>query len=231
MKLPKSLAKTTPFSKILSFVLFITLPLVFLYYGLYLGVGLSSSSQPITVSRPPKPTFTPTPVPLPTLQPSPTSKPISTKRLSYSLPANWKTVSDSTNRLQIAYNPQINQAILSSPPLVVATTNLPQQFGYDWNARIVSYSGGSRHQAIYSILGISGPKDSDCRPSDFRQMEYLYNGWNCLVLHGLCVSQSPTTHGFCPTSATQGIFFQMEAGLPASNQQTEQLISTIKILK
>lgn len=244
MALPNSLTEVTPFSRFLAVALFIFLPFIGFFLGIRYQQQLTSPAIiQLADCRSPNPTVYPTPtisdsvstISIPTVSPTkaPTAK---GKKLTYSLPAGWKTVNDAFDRLQIGYNPAINSLGEIGTNSIYTNgiwnqTSPVTRSGYWWSAQMVPYSGGSRHQTIYRQMQVSGPKDSDC-PGHFQEKEYVYNGWSCLVLSGICVSQSPQIQGLCPISRTEAVYFMIGDGIdPPNYSLVESLLSTVKVLR
>jgi len=149
---------------------------------------------------------------------------LSAHKLTYSLPTGWTTLQDKTGTLEIAYDSK-KATLFGNDSLGNLSINLGQKSGYGqyFSAFIKPYDGGSRHKFI---LGNEVLKDQDKMP-DYHEKTYSYNGWNCLVLYGISLSQWPSTEGMCAISSTQAIGFntwQDDTG-------TEQIIKTIRLLK
>lgn len=154
--------------------------------------------------------------------PEPTT---SAKRLSYFLPTDWIKVQDRTGTFEIGYNPQesvFNQGSISTD-LNISLMKVGQYGGQSDSVSIKPYDGGSRHKFIF---GTTVFQNQDKLPGYYEQ-NYTYNGWSCLVIYGVGISQWPTTQGMCAIDSTRAFAFstwKVEVG-------TEQLIQTIKLLK
>ncbi len=154
---------------------------------------------------------------------SPTANPA--KNLNYLLPTGWKTVQDKTGTFEIGYNPETD--LIFGPSSInnlnVGLTKVGQYGGSSYNLTIKPYDGGSRHNFI---LGPSGIQEQD-KMADYHEKNYTYNGWSCLVLYGISISQWPSTQGMCAIDSKQAFAF----GMWKDEAATKQIIQTIKLLK
>lgn len=203
-------------------------------------VGTSAGKLPsvnisLTPPLPPEVTApaSPTPASKPASSPTPIPKSQAIK-LTYSLPAGWKTVQDTTGTFEIGYDPN-NSELYDytqfgsnqgksindlSIRLMRASRSHPVQ-GYDFSVAIHPYDGGSRHKFIL------GNEQWDKLP-EYHEKEYTYNGWSCLVLYGIYISQGPVANGMCAINSKQA--FSIGNGI-LDEKTVEQIIQTIKLLK
>ena len=90
-----------------------------------------------------------------------------------------------------------------------------------------SYQGGSRHNELYKILG-ENPTSTGSTMPGYSEREYSYNGWSCLFLNGISISQYPVTWGYCPISSTQALV----VGFDTPNwSEIEKQLSTVRVIK
>ncbi|MBI2310106.1 hypothetical protein HYU89_04390 [Candidatus Collierbacteria bacterium] len=154
--------------------------------------------------------------------PQPTTS-VTTKTLSYALPIGWKTIQDSTGAFEIGYDQNIYKPTQNNQSIMLAYTAHP---GSNTIA-LVSYDGGSLHQAIYKQLGYDARAVAIEKNKDYYEKEYSYSGWRCLVMYGLNYSASGNVWGICAVSSDKALFF---SGLDTP-LSTEQFIQTFKYLK
>ncbi|MFH0863746.1 MAG: hypothetical protein V1858_01470 [Candidatus Gottesmanbacteria bacterium] len=146
------------------------------------------------------------------------------KKLTYSLPSGWKTVQDKSNTFEIGYNPETELVYEpSSIDLNIGLTKTGQYGGSSYYLAIKPYDGGSRHNFI---LGLGGIQEQD-KMTGYHEINYTYNGWSCLVLYGVGISQWPSTEGMCVIDSKRAFAF----GMWKDEAATEQIIQTIKLLK
>lgn len=181
----------------------------------------------------------PTPTPTST-QPSPTTSTVSSstpkpaKKLTYSLPANWKTLTDTNGRLEVGYDAtryeasaKSNQVDLSGKWVGTQGTNL-HRLGWNKNFYLTAYNGGSRHTELYKIWGVTSTTSDWKSLKYYSEKEYLYNGWSCLVINGVDISQYPVAWGYCPISSNEALVLAFD-GYDWS--EIEQQISAVRLLK
>lgn len=148
--------------------------------------------------------------------------PVTVNKLSYLLPQGWKTVSDSTGTIEMGYDPNINFPN-TDPKSGSRISIMPKDQGsFRYYLNLEDYDGGSRHKFI--LRGVT----YDYKSSNYREESLVYNGWSCLVLYGISVSQWPSTEGMCAVSGNKAIAFGTWLD---STKDVEQVIRTIKLLK
>ena len=141
--------------------------------------------------------------------PSATSVSKSVKNIEYSLPSGWKTIVDSTGKLEVGYDASRYNATskekwveLSGKWILEGKTS--KRLGGNKIFYLSAYSGGSRHNELYKILG-ENPTSMGSTTKDYSEREYVYNGWKCLVLNGISISEYPVAWGYCPISSTESL--------------------------
>lgn len=173
---------------------------------------------------------------------SPTSTPISNaptavakqvRKSSYALPTGWQTKTDTTERLEVGYDASRYDMSSQENRIDLAgkwVTENGQMKRLGWNKQffITSYSGGSRHAELYKILGVTAQDDTWKAPKYFGEREYSYNGWNCLFINGVSISQYPVAWGYCPISATEALVLAFD-GYEWSD--IEQQTAAIRLVK
>lgn len=160
---------------------------------------------------------------------NPSAPPATNKiNLTYTLKSGWETITDTSNSLQVGYNPTTMQAAGYKASISITTTSRFEpirQITYA-NVRLGSYDGGSRHDFIYEQLNSIAESMKLDRMENYYEVEYNYDGKSCLVLYNQGFSAGGTTWGMCDISPTQAIF--IESSQPQS--QAEEIIQTIKAL-
>lgn len=149
--------------------------------------------------------------------PSSTNK---VQQLTYYLPPGWKTVIDTSGRLEVGYNPNQFSATPGNQNIYLNNISYPVSA---MSVTLKLYDGGSHHQFIYKQLGYTAEMAKEERMNNYYEVEYRYSGWSCLVLYGLGFSARGTTWGMCAVNSSQALF--IEGG---SEEDTKQLISTTK---
>jgi hypothetical protein len=203
------------------------------YYGKQSPVVNFEDKQP-TVDVSPQPTqieqVAPAPSIITVVDPSSTPKP--SKKLTYSLPANWKTLIDTNGRLDVGYDSAryeasagANRVDLSGKS--VGTGSEFRRLGWNKNFYLTPYNGGSRHTDLYKILGVTSTSDWKS-PEYYSEREYSYNGWSCLVINGVVISQFPVAWGYCPISSNEALVLAFD-GYDWS--EIEQQIMAVRLLK
>lgn len=156
--------------------------------------------------------------------PSAPTSTINTKKLTYFLPSGWKTVQSSNRSFEVGYDPDTTRADVNSyvqDGISLFKENFTNAAYF--TVRLMSYSGGSRHQFLYNYLG-EKPAKEDLMPN-YHEAEYLYDGKSCLFLVGISISQFPTTFGMC--GAGGGKAFLITS---FDNENYEEPLRTIKPL-
>lgn len=180
-------------------------------------------SQPIGESMP-EPTDTPAATAAPET-PSAT--------LEYTLPTGWKTIKDSSAKLEVGYDPEKYEIApgdgrIELSGIWVGTQGVDlHRLGWTRSFYISSYSGGSRHTELYNILGITSDT-KDWQAQNYSEKSISYSSWSCLIINGVNISQYPVSWGYCPISDTEAIVF----GLDTSDWgEIEQQLATLKLLE
>lgn len=155
------------------------------------------------------------------------------KRLTYSLPAGWVTVSDTTGKLEVGYDPARYDASARDQRIDLSgrwtgTGSDVRRLGWNKHVYLKSPSGGSRHQELYKILGVDRNSASWKSPTYYAEREYSYSGWNCLVINGVDISQYPVAWGYCPISANQALVLAFDG---YNWSEIEQQLAAVKVLK
>lgn len=156
-------------------------------------------------------------------------------KLNYALPAGWQTATSNDGRIEAGYDPSKNQILsennitgISLSGIWSTVSGKPSNLGYRFSASISPYDGGSRHTFLYKKLNFKPYGTSyDDYPKNNFEREFSYNGWNCLVLFGIDVSQWTPVWGMCPISKTEALNFTMDG----DEELVKQQIQTLKILK
>lgn len=190
-----------------------------LIVGAYL-LGALKNTFPTPIA--PISTITPT---SPTPSPKATPTPAPAKKLTYKLPAGWKTVADSSGTFEVGYDPEKYKITGSGSTenLQVTISSVNQFQGYYFVA-LAPYDGGSRHKFI---LGNTVLQAQD-KPEGYHEKSYTYNGQSCLVLYGVSISQWPAVEGMCAAGGTRAFRF----GIMENNDAAvEKIISTIRLLR
>lgn len=148
----------------------------------------------------------------------------SSKRLTYNLPIGWKTVQSSSLSFEVGYDPATTRADVNSyvqDGISLFKENFTNAAYF--TVRLMSYSGGSRHQFLYNYLG-EKPVKEDLMPN-YHETEYLYDGKSCLFLVGISISQFPTTFGMCDAGGGKAFLITS-----FDNENYEEPLRTIKSL-
>jgi hypothetical protein len=212
--------------------------------SLAIGVQVGKSQMPENRQVMVQPTLTMGPEISPTLLPAspmvtgvmspvPSSATVTAKRLTYALPSGWRTVKDATDTFEVGYDPNMSvefdteNAGKSVNDLSVILsgkweTNPVHKSGYELYVSLEPYNGGSRHTFI-----LQNRTDWD-KLSGYHEREYTYNGWSCLVLYGIQISQSNPVNGMCVVSATRAFRFGLGTW---TDEETEKVIGAVKLLK
>jgi len=185
---------------------------IFISLTFYLGrISVSPPLAPIPAitvapTMAPTATFAPTkPVVTPNI---PTSAP--TSSIKYFLPDGWDTYVHPTGLFSVGYNPTSQSPMLyDDDNLWITTKNLNSNKYYSPYSssiflRVASYNGGSRHSFIEKMIG--GPIGYNKLDSYYEE-NYSIDGKNCLVVHGVQISQGPTVHGMCAINSQKALFF------------------------
>jgi hypothetical protein len=205
------------------------------YYGKQSSVVKFEDRQP-TAKVSPQPTHVEqiTTEPLVTTIVKPSSTPKPSKKLTYSLPANWKTLTDTNGRLDVGYDStkydasaKINQVDLSGRWVGTQGPDL-HRLGGNKNFYLTTYNGGSRHTELYKILGVTSVSSDWKSPKYYLEKEYSYNGWNCLVINGVDISQYPVAWGYCPISNNEALVLAFD---DYDWSEIEQQIMAVRFLK
>lgn len=189
--------------------------------GYYLGrqypVAPTEAQQPTTQpsTQPAQATST-SPSPSITTNMAPSSSPKPSEKLNYSLPPGWKTLADTSGRLEVGYDPsrydataKNNEVDLSGKWVGAQGTDL-RRLGWNKSFYLTAYNGGSRHSELYKILGITTSTSDWKSPEYYSEKEYSYNGWNCLIINGVNISQSAVAWGYCPISGTEALVLSFD---------------------
>ena len=145
---------------------------------------------------------------------------VSPVKLSYHLPDGWETVQDTSETLEIGYDPNISESSTSYITGGVAAvgkweSNPTRKISGNYTAVVGMYDGGSRHTNLLSgHLGLSEAELNSGiwkYPNYYFEREYLYNGWPCLVIFGFSSSQTPGVQGICPIGSTRAIFISSDS--------------------
>lgn len=150
------------------------------------------------------------------------------KKLIYFLPTGWTTVQDASKTFEVGYDPKLNQLFPDGQKNLAInlaglwSSNPAQKIGSNISIALKPYDGSSRRNFILKTA--TGWE----KLPTYHEIEYTYNGWGCLVLYGIYISQSDTIWGMCSIPNSQAITFSLGGG---SDDQAEQIISTVKLLK
>lgn len=146
------------------------------------------------------------------------------KKLTYYLPTGWRTVQDKTGSFEIGYDPSISKVSEPIEENTVSIYRTDRILGSFITARLLPYSGESRHQFLYAQIG-EKPVNEDLLPT-YHESEYSYNGKSCLFLVGIAISQYPTTWGMCDAG-------NKKAFLVTSYDDNvyEKFVQTIRLMK
>ena len=224
--------------KVIFTVLAISLPFIGFYLGTQYQTLISSTEDQSTLSflkprRIPTPTPTPPPpIDLTSQTATSSANTANIKKLIYSLPTDWLTVKDTTNMLEVGYDVNRYEAISQDKRIELlgkwAVQGSDQKrLGGNNYFYFSSYQGGSRHNELYKILG-ENPTSTGSTMPGYSEREYSYNGWSCLFLNGISISQYPVTWGYCPISSTQALV----VGFDTPNwSEIEKQLSTVRVIK
>lgn len=158
----------------------------------------------------------------PTLVPvssSPTAVAKQVRKISYGLPTGWQTKTDKEGRFEVGFDADRydasndaanddNRIDLSGK--WVSENGQMKRLGWNKQFYITSYVGGSRHDEVYKILG-ENPSSTGSTTKDYSEREYSYNGWNCLFINGVSISQYPVAWGYCPISSTEALVLAFDS--------------------
>jgi len=181
------------------------------------------------------PSVSPSNSPSPTITPSvsPTVSISSSIKLTYNLPSSWKVISDINGRLSVGYDStkydasaRTNQVDLSGKFVGTQGVDM-RRLGGNKSFYFSTYDGGSRHAELFKILGVSSGQ-SDWKSPKYSEREYSYNGWKCLLINGVNISQYPVSWGYCPISGNEALVFAFDG---YSWSEIEQQMSAVRILK
>ncbi|MBI4100275.1 hypothetical protein HY439_00850 [Candidatus Microgenomates bacterium] len=169
-----------------------------------------------------------------TVSPSPstTSTTKSSKNLIYRLPSDWKTVIDTTGRLEVGYDASRYDAkgeekVIDLSGKWINRDGKSSRLGWNKNFYLTAYAGGSRHNELYKILG-ENPISTGSTTKDYSEREYSYNGWKCLVINGISISDYPVAWGYCPISTTEALVLAFDN---FDWSEIEQQITAVRLLK
>lgn len=152
--------------------------------------------------------------------------------ISYNLPLGWKTIVDKLGRLEAGYDPEKYSAkasgnLIDLSDKWILEDGKSRRLGWNKYFYLTSYSGASRHSELYKVLGVS-EDETNWKGKEYSEREYLYNGWNCLVLSGISISQFPAAFAYCPVSKKEAAVLAFDS---TDWAKIEEQISTIKLLK
>lgn len=158
------------------------------------------------------------------------------KTLPYKLPTGWATVVSRDGRLEIGFDPKKNQlygeeATRSGVSFIGIWSTVDGQIrnlGYRYSFSIKPYDNGSRHNFLYRLLSFKpfGTNYDDLPENNFER-EYRVQGWPCLVLFRIDISQWTPNWGVCPISSTEAISFSMDG----DETLVEEILQTVRLLK
>lgn len=77
-------------------------------------------------------------------------------------------------------------------------------------------------------MGVTSASSDWKSPKYYSEKEYSYNGWNCLVINGVDISQYPVAWGYCPVSSNEALVIAFD-GYDWS--EIEQQIMAMRLLK
>lgn len=148
------------------------------------------------------------------------------KKLAYALPQDWTSFRDRTGKIEVGYDSRNNTAVSYTLGTGVSISG---KFGVISSAGIDQYDGGSRHSNLYKRIGLTPEelRTNLWKHPEFHEEEYLYNGWSCLILIGVDISQYPQVWGICPLNSQSALYFNTW-GL--DNGPIERFLQTIKVL-
>jgi hypothetical protein len=158
------------------------------------------------------------------------------KTLPYLLPSGWKTVVSRDGRLEVGFDPTKNQLLseeatrsgVSFTGIWSTDPGQVRNLGYRYSFTIKPYDGGSRHNFLYRELSFKPfGTNYDDTPNDNFEREYLVQGWPCLVMFGIDVSQWTQVWGVCPISSNEAISFNMDG----DETVVEKVLRTVKLLR
>lgn len=158
--------------------------------------------------------------------------PQSISKITYNLPTGWKLAKDTTGRFEVGYDSSRYNATSSEKEVDLSGKWVEQEgkahrLGWNQNFSLTGYSGGSRHAELYKILGVTA-EFRDWKSPKYSEREYLYNGWNCLVINGVSISQYPVAWGYCPISSTEALVLAFDG---PNWSEVEQQLSAVRLLK
>lgn len=140
--------------------------------------------------------------------------------LSRVIPDGWTYAVSSDGVFEIAYNPNV-YSHESSTSKVLLKKNLG---GAPFSVSVLPYDGGSRHAFIASSYGVSSTKQISTDST--YEKNYTYNGKSGLGIYNVDLS-AITTVGMLNIDNKRAYLF----GSDTNPEETEQIISTLKVLK
>lgn len=145
-----------------------------------------------------------------------------TKKLNYSVPTEWTTVTDSSNSFQLSYDATKLQTCHPDQKGI----SLCAQYGSYASISLLPYDGGSKHQFIYTN-GLGTPKKDELWP-DYHEQEYNLDGKTCLFLNGITISQFPAVWGMCAIDNSHALLF---TSYDREASAYEAILRTLKVIK
>lgn len=208
---------------------------IFLSAVIFGFIGYSLGKKSININIPvPTQSEQSTLKPSPTISAVPSSTPKATRKLTYSLPANWKTITDTNGRLEVGYDTnryepitKANQVELLGKWVGTQGSDL-HRLGWHQYFYLTSYNGGSRHSELYKILGVTANTKDWKSPKSYSEREYSYFNWNCLVINGVDISQYPSAWAYCPISNNEALVLAFDG---PDWPEIEQQMAAVRILK
>lgn len=168
----------------------------------------------------------------PDITSSTTSKPVN--KITYKLPSGWQTIKDTTGILEVGYDSarygataKEKQVDLSGKWVGTQGSDL-RRLGWNKNFYVTSYDGGPRHTELYKILGVTANSSDWKAPNYYSEREYSYNGWSCLIINGVNISQFPVAWGYCPISSNEALVLTFD-GYEWS--EIEQQLTAVRLLR
>lgn len=203
----------------------------------YLGKSQTPKPQtqnPVVVSPTLQPTTTPSSTQNTSVLPLPSATSVSksVNNIEYSLPSGWKKIIDTSGRLEVGYDAskydaKSKEKLIELSGKWILEGNKSKRLGWNKFFQLAPYNGGSRHDELYKILG-ENPTLTGSRTKNYSEREYTYNGWKCLVLNGISISDYPVAWGYYPISSTEALVLAFD-GFDWS--EIEQQIAAVRLLK
>ncbi len=142
--------------------------------------------------------------------------------LTYTLPLNWKTVSDPTGTYEIGYDPNKYTPVLSEKRIDLNS----KQGANSFFTSIQPYDEGSRHEFIYKSFQISGYEALGASDRTYEK-NYTFNNKSGLYIYNISLSATAST-GMLNIGGSQALLLSSTG---SDEVLIESLISSIKILK